>query len=232
MKVEVLFPEFCNLYGDICNMTYLKKCLPEAEFIYTSYEQEMAFVSQEVQFIYMGTMTESAQEAVAQKLQAYKEKIEESIEKNVVWLVTGNAIEIFGEYIEKEDGSRIKGLGLFKVYAKRDMMHRHNSLFLGELEGIKVIGFKSQFSMLYGENAENYCMKVEKGIGIHPESEFEGLRKNNFFATYVLGPILIMNPELTKLFMKKAGVDNPVLAFEEDAKKAYEIRFKEFMKKA
>lgn len=27
MKIEILFPEFCNLYGDISNIKYLKKCL-------------------------------------------------------------------------------------------------------------------------------------------------------------------------------------------------------------
>lgn len=25
MKIEILFPEFCNLYGDISNIKYLKK---------------------------------------------------------------------------------------------------------------------------------------------------------------------------------------------------------------
>lgn len=232
MKVEVLFPEFCNLYGDISNMTYLKQCLPEAQFIYTSYEQEPAFITQDVQFIYMGAMTESSQDAVRKKLQPYIDKIEESIEKKVVWLVTGNAIEIFGEYIENEDGSKVPGLGMFPLYAKRDMMHRHNSLFLGEVEGIEVVGFKSQFSMLYGKNEDNYFMKVKRGIGIHEASNLEGIRKENFFASYVLGPILIMNPELTKWLLKKSGVQNPKLAFEEDAQKAYEIRYKEFLKRA
>ena len=33
MKIEVLFPEFCNLFGDAYNMVYLEKTLPEAEFI-------------------------------------------------------------------------------------------------------------------------------------------------------------------------------------------------------
>lgn len=232
MKVEVLFPEFCNLYGDISNMTYLKQCLPDAEFIYTSYEQEPAFVSQDVQFIYMGTMTESAQEAVREKLQPYVEKIEESIAKKVVWLVTGNAIEIFCDYIQNEDGTKVPGLAMFPMNAQRDMMHRHNSLFLGEVDGIEVVGFKSQFSMLYGNNQNNYFMKASRGIGINETTEFEGIRKENFFATYVLGPILVMNPKLTKMLLQKAGVENPKLAFEEDALKAYEIRYKEFLKRA
>ena len=35
MKIEILFPEFCNLFGDTYNMIYLEKTLPDAEFIRT-----------------------------------------------------------------------------------------------------------------------------------------------------------------------------------------------------
>ena len=35
VKIEILFPEFCNLFGDMYNMKYLKMCLPDAEFIET-----------------------------------------------------------------------------------------------------------------------------------------------------------------------------------------------------
>ena len=28
MRIEILFPEVCNLFGDMSNMRYLKKCLP------------------------------------------------------------------------------------------------------------------------------------------------------------------------------------------------------------
>ena len=37
MKIEILFPEICNLFGDMGNMKYLKKCLPNAEFISTAF---------------------------------------------------------------------------------------------------------------------------------------------------------------------------------------------------
>ena len=62
MKIEVLFPEVCNLYGDLQNMNYLKKCLPEAEFINTSLGEEPAFVTGKIDFIYLGPMTEKTQE--------------------------------------------------------------------------------------------------------------------------------------------------------------------------
>ena len=128
MKIETLFPEFCNLFGDISNIKYLKKCLPNAEFIDSSIDQEPAFVKEDVNLIYLGPMTERTQEKVINKLQPYKERIIELINKGTVFLFTGNALEVLGKYIENEDGSKIEGLGIFDVYAKRDMMHRHNSL--------------------------------------------------------------------------------------------------------
>lgn len=200
MKIEILFPEFCNLYGDISNIKYLKKCLSnqKVKYIETSFDMEPSFVTQDINFIYLGPMTENRQEKVIKKLMPYKKRIEELIEKNTVFLFTGNALEILGKYIENEDGIKIEALGIFDVYAKRNMMHRHNSLFIGEYNNIKIVGFKSQFTMMYGNNTDNYFLKVEKGIGINKESKLEGINKNNFFGTYLTGPILILNPLFTK----------------------------------
>ena len=230
MKIEILFPEFCNLYGDISNIKYLKKCLSnqKVKYIETSFDMEPSFVTQDINFIYLGPMTENRQEKVIKKLMPYKKRIEELIEKNTVFLFTGNALEILGKYIENEDGIKIEALGIFDVYAERNMMHRHNSLFIGEYNNIKVVGFKSQFTMMYGNNTDNYFLKVEKGIGINKESKLEGINKNNFFGTYLTGPILILNPLFTKKILQIMGVDKPKLYLEKDLKAAYEERLRDF----
>ena len=50
---------------------------------------------------------------------------------------------------------------------------------------------------------------------------------NNLFATYLLGPILPLNPKFTKYILKLLNQkDN--LKFEKEAMEAYEIRLKEF----
>lgn len=63
MKIEILFPEFCNLYGDISNIKYLKKCLSnqKVKYIETSFDMEPSFVTQDINFIYLGPMTENRQ---------------------------------------------------------------------------------------------------------------------------------------------------------------------------
>ena len=85
LKIEVLFPETANLYGDTHNMVYLQQCLPKAEFIETSLADEPYFVANDVNMIYMGSMKESTQEKVIEKLSKYRSRIIELIKKNVVF---------------------------------------------------------------------------------------------------------------------------------------------------
>lgn len=228
LKIEILFPEFCNLYGDISNMKYLKKCMPKANFIETAFDEEPTFIKEKVNFIYLGPMTEKMQEKVIKKLMPYKERIIELIEEDVIFLITGNAIEVFGKYIENEDGSKIEALDIFDIYAKRDMLHRHNSTFIGKWEDIEIVGFKSQFTFSYGDNKENCFAEVEKGVGLNKEVNLEGIQKNNFIATYLIGPILILNPYFTKKLIQKMEIEEPNLAFEEDVIAAYKQRLEEF----
>ena len=108
-------------------------------------------------------------------------------------------------------------------------MHRHNSFLIGKYEDIEVIGFKSQFTMMHGNNEDCYFLEVEKGIGINKESKFEGIRKNNFFGTYLIGPLLILNPLFTKKILNLMKIDKNV-ALEEETMAAYEYRLKELRK--
>ncbi len=234
MKIEILFSEFCNLFGDMSNMRYLQKCLPDAEFVETPFEREPLFVSEPVDLVYLGPMTERTQEKVLEKFRPFRERLQALIEGGTVFLFTGNALEVLGTYIENEDGSRLQGLGLLPLYAKRDMMHRHNSTFLGKFQGEELMGFKSQFTMAYLEEEPNILtglFQVEKGVGLHKKCPFEGVRLHNFFGTYLLGPILLLNPYFTKYLLLCMGADAPSLAFAEETKAAYEARLKDFRAK-
>ena len=199
-RIEVLFPEFCSLFADSSNIRYLEKCLPDAEFVFTSYMDEPLFVKEQPDLIYMGAMTESA----------------------------NNAVEIFGQYIENEDGSKIEALDLYPIYAKRDMMHRFNCLVRGHFDDIEIVGFKTQFTMAYGETEKYPFIHVDKGTGMNKGTANEGIRDHNFFATYLVGPFLILNPLFTKYLLNDVMKLDAKLAFEPVIMQAYERRVKEF----
>lgn len=228
IQIEILFPEIANLFGDMMNMKYLKKCLPDADFIETSLDDSPAFVSQDISMVYMGPMTEHQQEYAISKLKPYKDQLVEMIGKGTIFLLTGNAFEIFGSYILDENEKKIDALGIFPTYAKRDMFHRYNSLIYGKFEQIKLVGFKAQFSHSYGDNSKQYFYKVIRGCGLNPESRLEGIREHNFFGTYTVGPFLLLNPLFTKYMISLLGIQQPQLAFEKDIMAAYKKRLKEF----
>lgn len=232
MTIEVLFSEDCCLFGDLGNIMYLKKCLPKAKVIYTSLKDEPKFVSSKVNLIYLGPMTESVQERVIKKLKPYKKELVSRIKEGTVCLFTGNAFEVIGSHIETEDGKIIKGLKISNTYSKRDMINRYNGLVLGKLNEIEIVGFKSQFSHTYADNSKNYFLEVVKGIGINKSSKLEGIRINNFFGTYLLGPILPLNPIFTKYILELMGQKKPKLIYEDVMMDAYKLRVEEFKKRA
>lgn len=227
MKIEVLYGELCNLFGDAFNIKYLEKCLPNATFIYTGIEDVPLFTKEHVDLVYMGPMSENTQELVISKLSKYKKELKENIKNNINFLITGNAIEVFGSYIENEDGSKIECLGLYDIYAKRQMMKRFNAFTIGTFNDIEVVGFKSQFTQMYGNN-DKYFLDVIRGCGINPDSNKEGIKDHNFIATYLLGPILVLNPLFTKYLLKQMGSQNLDLIFEKESLLAYQQRVEEF----
>lgn len=231
MKIEILFPEFCNLFGDTYNMIYLEKTLPQAEFIRTPIGGTVRFTEEKIDLVYMGPMTERMQARVIERLRPLKEKIRAAIESGTVFLFTGNALEVFGDYIETEDGGLIECLGLYRLFAKRDMMHRHNSDFEGTFEGETVMGFKTQFTMAYTPDESLGLFKKTKGVGLNPKAAWEGIRLHNFFGTYLVGPILVMNPPFTKYLLRLIGAGDVPLAFEKENMEAYAQRKKDFAEK-
>lgn len=226
--VETLFPEIANLYGDHANIRYLKLCMPEARYVEDALSEEPYFAAHKPDMIYMGPMTERQQELVIEKLRPYRERIEELIEANVLFLITGNAMEVFFDAIENEDKSRIEGLGLFHYTAKRDMFHRYNSAVMGRFEGMTLVGFKSQFTHSYGDNGAEFLYEVTKGDGINRETKLEGIRRGRFMGTYTIGPLMILNPDFALYIQRQLGAAEPHLVYEQAMRDAYEERVRQY----
>lgn len=228
MIIEVLFAEICNLYGDPQNVEYLSLTLPNAEIIKTSLDSEPYFANNKPDMVIIGSMSDSMHSFVIDKLNLYKSRLMELIESGVVFLVTGSACELFCRTVENVTlETKIEGLGLIPFDARIDWFDRYNGKVLGSFNGITLTGFKSQFSMFYGDNDNCYFVKVDRGIGINRESNLEGFINHNFFATQLLGPILPLNPEFCEYLISLAG-EKATAAFKEEAMDAYNQRILEF----
>lgn len=232
VRIEVLFPEYCNLFGDSANVRYLQKTLPDAEFVFTKLDEEPKFLTEKMSLVYMGPMTENTQELVINKFKPYKNKLKEKIDSGLAFLFTGNALEVLGEYIDDGNGKKIEAVGLYPYHAKRDMFHRHNSEELVTFGDMQIMGFKTQFTQCY-PNEENFpwLFEIKKGMGMNLDTKGEGWKDHNFMGTYLVGPILPNNPNFCKYLLNLIGAKDAEPAFLSAAQAAYDKRLKDFMDK-
>lgn len=221
MKIEVLYSEAANLYGDLFNIKYLEQTIPDLTVYYTGLNDRPKFTDEKIDLIYMGPMMERFQEVIIKKLMPYREKIKELIENDVVFLITGNALEIFGSKIDDTEA-----LGIFETTAKRNFSKHHNSCFIGKFEDMYMVGFKSQFGSSY--NNSHPFISVVNGYGLNNDDKFEGIKYRNFFGTYLIGPLLVYNPPFTEYLLKLLN-QNVEIAYKDSVYKAYEIRKEEYL---
>lgn len=224
MTVEILYPELCNLYGDRGNIDYLRRCLP-ADYHQTHIGDEPWFVQHEVDLIYLCSMTERSQERVIWALTPYRERLAELMAAGKHFLLTGNAMEVFGKTIQ--DGEKtISGLALLDLTARRILPKRANSLFLGDFQGTKIVGYTSRFSHM--ESSLPPLFTVEKGLGRSEGATVEGIRSGGVLGTYLLGPLLVLNPDFTRWLLDDLGAADTPLAFETEVRRAYQARLEQF----
>ena len=228
MKIEVLYGEICNLFGDWQNATYLRQTLPEAEIIETPLENTPCFVTDTPDLIYIGSMTEANQRRAIKALQPHANRLKELIENGTAVLATGNGGEILMKQIDYvTEKIKTEGLGIVDLTVKTDLFDRFNGKVLGRFEDMDIVGFQSQFSTVSGDNTKSPFLKVERGVGCNRKGEYEGWRYKNLFVTSLLGPLLPLNPLFTEYLIRLAGEEKEA-AFRPQAMAAYEQRLKEF----
>lgn len=228
MIIEVLYPDAGMLFGDRGNVSYLQRVLPNATFLFTQYPKKPYFLKEAVDMVIIGAMSESWQLRIIELLIPYQTRFIDLIADDVYFLVTGNALDLFGKSIEDEHGNIYPGLDIFNFNTKIHPMKRLNTEILGTFNEMTMVGFKTQFNEAYGNNEDHYFIKINQGFGLNTSSSLEGIHYNNFFGTHMIGPLLVLNPPFAKYLIEKMVQKPVVMPFYQDLLSAYHQRIQEF----
>jgi lipid II isoglutaminyl synthase (glutamine-hydrolysing) len=232
LTIEMLFPEIANLHGDNANITYLSQCRPDARIIRTSLTDTPAFVSEKVDLVYLGPLTEKGQLKAIERLLPYRGRISELIDEGTHFLFTHNALEVLGTRIRNDDmGYDVPGVGIFDIESTLQMFGRYSGKVMGSIPGLEepILGYKSQFSMVTGGTDLPGFITASQGIGRNTGTAVEGVRVNNFIGTSLIGPLLVVNPHFTRSLLAELDPSTePVLAHEDLALTAYRARLADF----
>lgn len=205
MKITILhlYYDLMNLYGENGNVKAMKNYLEElgikVNIVFSTISDELDLSN--IDLIYIGSGTEQNQKIVLEHLTKYKKEINNYIDENKFIISTGNSFELFGQTIKFKD-KKYNGLKIFdyntliedfrivdEIVAKSNFLNK------------PIIGFANHNGII--KDSTNPLFEIIKGSGNYPKSTIDGFNKNNFYGTYIIGPILARNPHLLTYLMNK-----------------------------
>lgn len=182
IRVAHLYYDLMNLYGEIGNLKVIEYQLKKQKINVTidklSLNDKIEF--EKYDLIYMGSGTKKSTLLVLEDLKKYKQQVKEYIENNKFMLVTGNSINVFSKKIGDTEALNIFDFNI--SYS--------NARLVGDVILDNIIGFQNRDTLI--ENNNNPIFNNSE-IGIHYK---------NFYGTYIIGPLLIRNPNFSQKFIK------------------------------
>ena len=208
IRLYHLYPDLMDLYGDYANLLILSRALSRAGFENEIVKRSLIdrFDLADAGFLYIGSGRESSQKRAMEHLLRNREEFLRAYERGVPVLLTGNAMEMIGKSVTDKNGVRHEGLGL----ASFEAVEGEKRLVSDEIvsrNGKKLVGFINKSSEITGIGKPLF--HVEFGLGNAGEDKEEGYTDKYLFATHLIGPILVKNPEFL-LEMASLAAKTPV----------------------
>lgn len=209
LKILYLYPDLLELYGDYGNIQVLEYRIKSRGFnaiidTYSIGDDKPDFNSYDL--IFAGGGADNEQSILSDDLVKYKDDIKSAVESGVFFLLICGAYQLFGKYYKGVDGNIIPGLEIFDYYTEAisDRKKRciGNIVIEVTLNGFttKVLGFENHGGQTF--NVTNSFGHVLFGNGNKFGDTEEGFFMNNVIATYLHGPLLSKNPEITDYIIK------------------------------
>ncbi len=209
LNILYLYPDILELYGDFGNIQVLKYRLEKraikANVTPYSIGNDAPNFS-DYDLVFAGGGADQEQGILSKDLVNYKENIKEAINNGVFFLLICGAYQLFGKYYKDAEGDIIPGLSIFDYYteALNDRKKRciGNIVLNCNLNGkeTKVIGFENHGGQTF--DIEAPFGDVLYGNGNKFGDTKEGFFLKNVIATYLHGPLLSKNPDVSDYIIK------------------------------
>ena len=179
INIVHLYYDLSNLYGEHGNILCLKKYLENYSNVnidYLSINDDIDFNKYDI--FYLGCGNNDAYLKSLNHLLNYKNTSYNTLDNKKI-----DTLNIF-PYESWESSKRLVGEQIYKF------------------NDLTIIGFENRDSILKYVKTK-HLFEVKKGFGYNSKSVIEGIHVNNFYGTYLLGPLLVRNPYFTKYLVKE-----------------------------
>ena len=205
IRILLLYPEYMGLSGDMGNLLALRHRLHSlglrCEVTAAGIGDAMPF--SEFDLIYAGNAPLSGLLPAMADIAPRADALRAAMEAGRIFLLTGSARCLLGGDLTLRNGTVAHGARLLAE------SHREVNRFTGEIlatrPGLGRTLYLGCYDRVLETDAasERPLFQTVRGMGDKPAAIYEGVFKNNIYATYMLGPVLVRNPELLEEIVEK-----------------------------
>ena len=206
IDIVSLYPKDMNIYGDTGNVLTVTKRLE-----LRGYEAHVHAVNQgdpwpsQVDLILGGGGQDTGQKKIIDDLFSRADMLRSLAADGLPMLMICGLYQLFGEYFETVDGTRLEGIGIIGAYSVGSAVRRIGNLVEHSDQFGDIIGYENHSGQTFlREGTTPLGHVAERGRGNNGEDHTEGARVNNVIGTYMHGSLLPKNPAIADFLIRTA----------------------------
>ena len=210
LRIAHLYPDLLNLYGDIGNITTIRK---RCEWRDIQTQVDSVYGNEKITFtdydlVFLGGGSDREQLLVRDKLISMKKEISAYVENGGVLVAVCGGYQLLGSYYKLEKET-IQGLEILDIQTEVGDTRLISNVVLENEQFGTIVGFENHGGRT---NINNHTPlgKVLYGNGNNGKDGYEGVVYKNVIATYLHGSLLPKNPVLSdhiiKMMLEQRGL--------------------------
>ena len=191
------------MYGDSGNIMLLKNRIEGMGY---TFNLKTAGLDEDINLdgidlVYAGPGKHKNLKAAAEHIVKYKDEIKKYVDNGGIVLATGSAQVLFGK---EYDGVACAGIFDYSAVENGQVNTDDIVAYMEEDPKSLCYGFVNRTCCLSEESGEKPVFKIhESTYSKDFPANAEGHRLNNFYGTWLLGPVLVKNPDFAKMILIK-----------------------------
>lgn len=193
-----------NLYSDIGNIIALKQRAKKRNINLKVIEinETEGVTLENCDIFFIGGGSDREQSIATKELSKIKTILKDAIEDGMPGLTICGGYQFLGTKYITPDGTELEGLGILDFYTKSKTDRLTGDIVIKSDTFGTIVGFENHGGRTY--HNFNTLGHVVTGYGNNDDDKKEGIHYKNLLGTYLHGPILPKNHELTDYLLENA----------------------------
>ncbi|WP_423364199.1 type 1 glutamine amidotransferase [Mycoplasma sp. P36-A1] len=199
-----MFPKLLNLYGDrgnILTLSYYAKQLGLNPVVH-EIDNVDNIDWENVDFMLIGGGSDREQALVTGQLSKIKDKLKKEVDNGLPVLAVCGGYQFLGKFYKDTSGNILDGLSVLDMETVGQTKQRMLGNLIVESDKFgTIVGFVNHAGETF-HNLDKLGTAIN-GKGNNLDTNEEGIIYQNLVGTYLHGPLLPKNPNITKFFLQK-----------------------------